>query len=160
MMGDAGMVKDSGAVVVSPGQCGTVTCAAPADPLMAFRTILMQTSPVACCLDKATETCGLAPSAGATCEAPAVADTTCPSIDLGAIAGIVGGALPGAFGCCTKEGKCGVEGGIFGRGCVENSEAATLVSGIPLVGGFLMIPAPVVCGLLTDGGAEDAGSAN
>jgi hypothetical protein len=99
-------------------------------------------------------------SAGATCEAPAVADTRCPGINAGAL-----GALAGNMsmaGCCVDN-ACGQDGALFGRGCVENTQAKGMISAIPLVGTLLTIPPSRACDapptMTTDGdaGVDDAG---
>jgi hypothetical protein len=106
-------------------------------------------SPVACCLSESSGACGTAPMTGGTCEAPATNDTRCPSVDLGPAAAFAGNM---GFGCCTSSGQCGIDGAVFGRGCVPNTEAKTMLAGIPLVGMFLTVPAPQACE-----GGSDAG---
>lgn len=102
--------------------------------------------PVACCFDGASSQCGVSMS-GATCEAPATADTRCPGIDLQALGGLAGGLPIGNVmtGCCTAAGMCGLDGALFGRGCVENGEAKSMLGMVPLIGTLLPIPAPIAC---------------
>jgi hypothetical protein len=119
---------------------------------------------VACCLDVAKGTCGSAAATGATCEPPSVPDTRCPGVDLGGLGAIAGGATAGLgnlmTGCCTPTGACGLDGSIFGRGCVENGEAKAMIGAIPLIGTLLMLPPPLQCNRpqdSSDGGTDDAG---
>jgi hypothetical protein len=99
--------------------------------------------------------------AGAACEAPAKPDTRCPGFSLGGIGAAAGGAALGALamGCCTPSNQCGLDGAIFGRGCVENGEVKTMLGAIPLIGTFLTTPPPMACDHppLDDAGAADAG---
>jgi len=108
--------------------------------------------PVACCLDAAAGRCGTAAMAGAACEAPAQPDTRCPSIALGATLG------GGGFGCCTQSGQCGVDGSLFGRGCVENAQAMMNLADLPVIGPLIMIPPPMACDAAGgDGGVDEDG---
>jgi hypothetical protein len=69
-----------------------------------------------------------------------------------------GDAMP-MPGCCVAN-KCGLDGALFGRGCVENAEAKALLSAIPFVGGLITVPPARACDAPTDaadGGTEDAG---
>jgi hypothetical protein len=115
--------------------------------------------PAPCCLDETAEKCGIAASAGATCEAPAVADNRCPGINLGAAGGLAGGGAS-MVGCCIDN-ACGQDGAMFGRGCVENSVAKTMLGGIPLIGSLLMVPGARACDAVPDdhdAGVDDAGT--
>ncbi|HET6334648.1 MAG TPA: hypothetical protein VFG30_15605 [Polyangiales bacterium] len=119
---------------------------------------------VACCFDEAKGTCGSAAATGATCEVPSTPDTRCPGVDLGALGAAAGGAAAGLgnlmTGCCTPTGACGLDGSIFGRGCVENSEAKAMIGAIPFVGTLLNLPPALQCDRpqdLNDAGTDDAG---
>jgi len=125
-----------------PVMCGTMTCQAPASPFAMFAALapgLLPPPPVACCMT-ATTTCGLAPMTNAMCEARAMPDPRCAGVGL-SIPGMMGGA-PVAAGCCNAMSRCGVDGSAFGRGCVENAEAATMLGQLA---GFLSVPAPKAC---------------
>lgn len=126
-----------------PVMCGAVTCSPPSNPLGAFAGAAggLLPSPVACCLDQAAGTCGVAMSAGGACAALATPDTRCPSIDLGMFAALAGNL---GFGCCTDMNQCGIDGALFGMGCVENSQAQTMLAGGGL-GTFLMLPPARAC---------------
>lgn len=144
-----------------PVPCGSQTCNPPSNPLSGLLSsfgggaVSGLPTPVACCLEESSGKCGVATMAGGTCEALAVADARCPGI-----------AAPGGFGgggnmagCCINN-KCGQDGSLFGRGCVENSEAKGMISAIPLVGGLLMLPPSRACDAPqtgADAGVEDAG---
>lgn len=95
---------------------------------------------------------------GATCERPAVADARCPGVDLGQFGMMSGGDGMPMPGCCIDN-KCGLDGALFGRGCVENGEAKATLSAIPFVGGLVMVPAPRACDapVAMDAGTDDAG---
>lgn len=122
--------------------CGTKRCVAPPNLLAAFGFA----PGVACCVDAASSQCGSAVMAGATCEAPAVADARCPALNLAALAALGGGAVPTSLnGCCTPDEMCGLDGALFGRGCVENAEIASTLSTIPFVGALFRIPAARTC---------------
>jgi hypothetical protein len=146
----------------APVACGRAQCPAPVGLLSAFPTGVP--APVACCVDASKGTCGSAAMAGAACEPVAIADTRCPGIDLGALAMLGGGAAQGGTmmmsGCCI-ENACGLDGALLGRGCVENGQAASMLSGIPLIGTLIAVPAPRACDapaeMQLDAGAEDAG---
>ena len=133
-------------------------CSQPANPLSALTggmpLPIALPMPVACCADESTGTCGTAAMAGAMCEIPATPDSRCPGISLGALGGAAAGGLGMlAGGCCTPSGQCGLDGMIFGRGCVDNSEVQGLLG--PL-GGFIMLPVARAC----DAPQEDAGTAD
>jgi len=146
----------SGPVTV---RCGSAQCAAPVSLLSAFPTGLP--APVACCVDTSKGTCGTAAMQGAACEPVAVADTRCLGIDLAALGGAAPGGGMTAGGCCINN-ACGLDGALFGRGCVENGEAARMLSSIPVIGGLIAVPAPRACDappvVERDAGSEDAGS--
>jgi hypothetical protein len=119
-------------------------------------------TPVACCVDEAKGMCGSAASEGATCEIPPTPDTRCPGVNLGALGAAAGGATAALgnlmTGCCTLAGQCGLDGSIFGRGCVENGEAKAMLGAIPLIGTLIMTPAAIACDHpVDDAGAGDAG---
>lgn len=85
---------------------------------------------------------------GVECDVPAKPDHSCPGVDLSAITALVDGLGEGAqramTGCCTK-GACGLDGDLFGRGCVENSDAKRMLSMVPLVGPLIHVPDPRPC---------------
>ena len=150
--GTAGGAAGSGPVTV---RCGSAQCAAPVTLLSAFPTGLP--APVACCLDSGKSTCGTAAAPGAACEAVAVADTRCPGIDLGALGGAAQGGTMMLSGCCIDN-ACGQDGALFGRGCVENGEAKSMLSAIPFVGTLIAVPAARACDAPPDEpGDQDAG---
>ena len=140
-------------------------CAPRSNPLTSLigglGAVISLPSGVPCCQDASLGICGAAASEGAACELFAAPDTRCPSIDLGALGAAAGGAAAGplnAFGCCTANGACGLDGSLFGRGCVENSEARALLGMIPLVGSLIPLPPPLACDRpLDDAGTPDAG---
>jgi hypothetical protein len=108
--------------------------------------------PIACCIGSETASvCGTAPSATGTCEPRAADDPRCPSIDPGSLIMFSGGAING---CCTADNACGVDGALFGRGCIENAEAAVELGMIPFLGSSIKVPAPSACAPVT---GEDAG---
>ncbi|MEY4583465.1 MAG: hypothetical protein RL701_8168 [Pseudomonadota bacterium] len=132
----------------APIACGSKQCSPPANPFAAIlgggatTGISLPGIPqaVACCLDSAAGTCGVGTEGGA-CEAPAVADPRCPSLDLGPLGSFIGG---GALGCCINN-ACGQDGSLFGRGCVENKEAASMIGAIPLIGQMAQVPGSRAC---------------
>jgi hypothetical protein len=161
----------AGTLAPEPVACGSSMCTPRPNPLTALLGMFGMggqlpglPSPVACCLDESTGACGTAAMAGATCEAPAVADSRCMGFSLGALGAAAGGANAGlgnlASGCCTPSGMCGLDGSIFGRGCVENGEAKAMLGALPFIGTLLMVPAPIACDhpiITEDAGTEDAG---
>lgn len=162
----AGSSGSAGAATPAPQpvSCGSATCNPPTNPLTSLLSsfgggVMGLPTPVACCLDESAGKCGVAMGAGAMCEAPAVADPRCPGIAAGGLAGGMNTA-----GCCIAN-ACGQDGSLFGRGCVENSEAKGMLSAIPLVGSLLTIPPSRACDappVVTnpsggDAGVEDAG---
>jgi hypothetical protein len=159
--GGAGGAAGSGPAAV---RCGSAQCPAPVSLLSAIPIPTGIPAPVACCVDESKATCGTAAMPGATCEPVAVADTRCPGIDLGALNMLAGGAAPGGemmmSGCCIDN-ACGLDGALFGRGCVENGEVASMLSGIPLISTLVSVPAPRACDAPPDteldAGSEDAG---
>jgi hypothetical protein len=80
---------------------------------------------------------------GGTCEPPAVADSRCPGLNLGAAAGALGGA--GMMSGCCLDNQCGQDGSLFGRGCVENSQVKSMISAVPLIGTLAMVPPALAC---------------
>jgi hypothetical protein len=135
-------------------RCGSKQCAAPQSAL----AVLGLPAPIACCADESKSTCGSAATAGAMCELPAVADARCPGIDLGQLGAMNGMPAMQMSGCCIDN-KCGLDGALFGRGCVENGEAKSTLSAIPFVGNLIDVPAPQACDAppAADGGTDDAG---
>jgi hypothetical protein len=137
--------------------CGSATCMAPPNLLAGLPIPTGIPAPVACCVDEESGQCGSAASEDAECEPPATADARCPGIDLGAL-GMLGGtgmmtpAEP-MSGCCTPDDQCGLDGALFGRGCVENDQARMLLGGIPFIGGLIDIPPAQAC----DAPEQDAG---
>jgi hypothetical protein len=127
-------------------ECGTFLCTGPMASLSSlFGGIVAMPQP--CCFDAEQGTCGYAANSGSTCEAIAVPDDRCPSIDLTASAGSTLAAQLGVnsvAGCCMNN-MCGVDGALFGRGCIENSEAKVMLSGVPLIGGLVQVPDPQPC---------------
>ena len=132
-----------------PVACGETMCYPPSNPLSGIIGMfgggqLGGAIPmaVACCLDESAGKCGISTSPTATCEAPAVVDTRCPAANLGMLGPLLG--ANSMAGCCIDN-KCGQDGKIFGRGCVENSQAKAMVSAVPLVGSMFMFPASQAC---------------
>jgi len=162
----AGTSGSAGSTTPPPPQpvaCGTATCNPPSSPLSGLLSafgggVSGLPTPVACCLDESSGKCGVAMAAGAACEASAVSDKRCPGIDASGLGALGGGAS--MVGCCIDN-ACGQDGALFGRGCVENSQAKSMISAIPLVGGLLTIPAARACDApppsTEDAGVEDAG---
>ncbi|HKP60484.1 MAG TPA: hypothetical protein VJV78_27345 [Polyangiales bacterium] len=140
-----------------PVPCGSTMCYPPQNPLSGLLGGMMLPiqlpSAAACCIDESKGTCGTAAAVGATCEARATPDSRCPGVNLGAFGGAAAG-LTGLFSpCCTASNQCGLDGMLFGRGCVENSEVGAMLG--PL-NGFLMLPPARAC----DAPQEDAGAAD
>ena len=138
-----------------PVACGAAQCTRPtnlAADLLTKVTGLPMTGAetVACCLDEEEGICSSAASLGASCDTVAVMDTRCPGVDLSALADLVGGLFDSTqdakIGCCT-HGACGLNGQIFGRGCVENAEAKRMLSVVPVIGPLINVPAPRACEL-------------
>jgi hypothetical protein len=132
--------------------CGGKECAPPPAGLSALAGSLPIQGvpiPIACCVD---DMCGTAPSAMGSCEPRALADARCPEIDPGALLmQFSGGAIAG---CCTAGNACGVDGALFGRGCIENGEAAIELGMIPFLGSTITVPPARSCDpeLSADGG--------
>ena len=148
-------------VVAESVPCGPMRCAQPATLLPAGMPIpipMPMPMPMACCFDKAAGECGIT-TALPDCMKLAVPDTTCPSIDFSALAAFLppGGTM--GAGCCTADGQCGIDGSSFGNGCTENSEAAAMLSAMPLIGSLIIIPPPQPCGVGADGGTAAVRSA-
>jgi hypothetical protein len=129
-----------------PVPCGETMCTLPSNPLSGLISMAAPflggalPTPAACCVDEATAACGVSMSAGGTCEPLAIPDTRCPKADLGAIGQFIGGAVRP----CCLDNKCGQDGALFGRGCVDNSQVASMLG--PLAqGGMVMFPAPQAC---------------
>lgn len=136
-------------------ECGAKQCIAPsnvAGDLLRGVTGLEITvpDPSPCCIDEAAELCGSASGPGMACDTPAVAEASCPGIDLSALASLVGGlgkkAESAMIGCCT-HGACGLDGALFGRGCVENADAKRMLSNVPIVGALITVPPPAACAM-------------
>lgn len=151
-----------------PVSCGSTMCFPPSNPLAGLLpagTIPTNILPmsVPCCVDADSGRCGTAPSAEATCEPPAVSDARCPGLML--TLGGLGGAGMNMPGCCIDN-MCGLDGALFGRGCLENSQASSMLSGAPLIGMFVRAPPSLACDRPIepppttndrDAGADDAG---
>ena len=138
-----------------PVSCGDALCMRPkniaADLLMSVTGLPMTgADTVACCLDEAEGICSAAASVGASCDTVATMDNRCPGVDLSALADLVGGLVDmtrdAMIGCCT-HGACGLDGRIFGRGCVENEEAKRMLSVVPVIGPLIDVPPPRACDL-------------
>lgn len=160
---DASAVSLAGAAVSPPLACGPSECVRPkniaADLLMSVTGLPMTgAETVACCLDEGEGVCSAAASAGASCDTVAVSDNRCPGVDLSALADLVGGLFDmtrdAMIGCCTHD-ACGLDGKIFGRGCVENADAKRMLSAVPVIGPLIKVPPPRPCALSpeTDGDA-------
>lgn len=135
-------------------RCGNKQCAPPANPL----ALLGLPASLACCADSSKNVCGIHATEDAACEPLASADMRCPGVNLGALAAFAGDAAAGLMtGCCTAQNQCGLDGALFGRGCVENAEAETLLGSIPFIGGLVAVPAARACNGSSTGGDEDAG---
>jgi hypothetical protein len=150
----------AGAPAPKPVPCGSNTCYPPPNALsgllggMALPIALPM--PAACCVDESKGTCGTAAMEGAACEVMATPDPRCPGINLGALGAAAGGLGNLATGCCTASGQCGLNGMLFGRGCVDNAEVGSIFG--PL-GGLIMVPAAMPCDHpQDDAGSSDAGS--
>jgi hypothetical protein len=148
---------------VPPVACGPKECQRPAnlaaDLLMTVTGLPMTgAETVACCLDEEQGVCSSAASVGAACDTVAEMDNRCPGVDLSALSDLVGGLFDSTqdamIGCCT-HGACGLNGKIFGRGCVENAEAKRMLSVVPVIGPLINVPAPRACELSA---GEDAGT--
>jgi hypothetical protein len=136
-------------------RCGDTQCPAPMNLLAALPIPTGLPAPVACCIED-TEQCGTAAMQGATCEPPATPDPRCPDVDLGALARFGGmgmGAEQAMLGCCIDN-QCGLNGALFGRGCIENDEAGATLAAVPFVGSFIAVPPARACDEASD---EDAG---
>jgi hypothetical protein len=98
---------------------------------------------------------------GATCNVPAEPDTRCPDFEIPIE--IPGFPLPAVgVGCCI-ENKCGVDGQLFGGGCIENDSARTMLGAMQPIGALLVDGVPPARGcdeVLEDGGevGEDGGN--
>jgi hypothetical protein len=149
--GGMGMTGTGGmAATAKPIKCGTNTCQPPAGLgglLAGFGGGALGgllPMPVACCMPD--NSCGMAGMANGACEMKATPDMRCPPI--------TGGMGMGA-GCCTDSGQCGVDGALFGRGCVENSMAAAMLGPLST---FIKAPPASACDAEGDAGTEqDAG---
>lgn len=139
----------------APVACGSKECTRPpnlaADLLMKVTGLPMTgAETVACCLDEEVGVCSSAASVGASCDTVAVMDKRCPGVDLSAISDLVGGLFDSTqdamIGCCT-HGACGLNGQMFGRGCVENAEAKRMLNVVPVIGPLISVPAPRACDL-------------
>jgi hypothetical protein len=168
--GAAGQAGSPGPAISEPDPglaCGPNHCSQPFNLVgnllrdaIGFMTSLPPA--VACCFDAEDGVCGTI-AAGGMCEPPAKPDPACPSIDLSALSAIVGGlgsATPsGKSGCCTHN-ACGIDGEIFGRGCIRNEEMTKVVNELPVVGPLIVVPNAVTCVShdAPDPDAPDAGS--
>jgi hypothetical protein len=133
--------------------CGQTQCVAPANiagDLLRSATGLAIIVPdaFACCVDETQGMCGSAAELGGMCDTPAIAETSCTGIDLSSLAALVGGlganGKSAMIGCCT-HGACGLDGALFGRGCVENADAKRMLSAVPLIGALICVPPPAAC---------------
>jgi hypothetical protein len=147
----------TGGTAPAPLECGSASCVAPTSVLSALP--LGIPAPVACCVDEGAGECGSAESEGATCEPAATEDERCPGVDLSALGALAGAAAGGMqmTGCCTPDNACGLDGALFGRGCVENSAAQAQLGAIPLIGSVIAIPAARACDAPPAPIDEDAG---
>jgi hypothetical protein len=147
----AGSSGASGSGPVGPQRvsCGDNTCYPPTNPLTGLLGSLGNLGNLgnlipmayACCLDEGAGTCGISASEGGACEAKATTDPRCPGVSLGALGGAAGG---GMAGCCIDN-HCGQDGTMFGRGCVENTQAAAMLQAIPLIGTLAQLPGALAC---------------
>lgn len=64
-----------------------------------------------------------------------------------------------ASGCCIDN-ACGLDGALFGRGCVDNEQAAKMLSGIPFIGTLISVPGPRACDAEQEDEELDGGSPN
>jgi len=167
--GQAGTAGTAGtAPVAMPVPCGDIMCnPPPPSPLAGLGAMIPgggAALPVAmaCCIDDATEECGYTAMAGATCEPPATEDERCDSVDTTSFGALGMGFA--AFGCCTQDNQCGVDGTTFGRGCVPNEEASSMLMALPLVGPFIanigLIPEARACDDPGDGGVDESDAGN
>lgn len=169
--GSGGSAGNAPLMPPPPVPCGSVMCPAPSSALTGIANMFggaalagLLPRPVGCCLDEAEGKCGLAMMDGAMCEAPAVPDKRCPAANLGMLGPLLG--ANSMSGCCIDN-KCGQDGRIFGRGCVDNAAAAQMLNGLPLGaiggGGMMMsafppaqaCDAPVMTPNDADGGVAD-----
>jgi hypothetical protein len=143
-----------------PVACGSAMCTPPSNPLSGIASMFGGgaaaglPSAAACCLDESKGTCGITTGMGAACEALATPDPRCPAADLGMLGAFLGGG--GMAGCCIDN-MCGQDGKMFGRGCVPNSQAMSMVSSLPLVGGMIKFPPSLACDRPADKTGDDAG---
>lgn len=141
-------------------KCGSKQCAPPAN-ILAGLPLGIPLS-VACCADSSTGLCGAAAAAGELCEPPAKVDARCPGVNLGGLGAIAGGGMmvpaDAMNGCCTPDNACGLDGALFGRGCVENGEVAAVLGAIPLLGSLIMVPASRACDAPPADDAADGGA--
>ena len=140
-----------------PVACGATQCNAPANPLSAILGSFgggafsgLVPSPQACCLDESAGTCGVTIE-GSACEELAIVDTRCPKASLGMLGGLVN------IQPCCLDNQCGQDGRLFGRGCMENSQVASMLGPLAAGGGF-MFPASQACDAPMP--AVDAGTPN
>ena len=145
-----GSAGSTGLAPIPPVPCGSIMCSAPSSPITAIANMFgggalagALPRPAGCCLDEATEKCGLAEMAGGTCSAPAVVDTRCPAANLGMLGPLLG--ANSMAGCCI-ENKCGQDGRIFGLGCVDNAQVGSMLGQLgALAGGMFMVPPAQAC---------------
>jgi hypothetical protein len=127
-----------------PVACGTTQCNPPANPLSGILSSFgggafsgLVPTPQACCIDESAGTCGVTIEGGA-CEELAIVDTRCPKANLGML-----GSFVNIQPCCLDN-QCGQDGRLFGRGCVENSQVASMLGPLAQGGGFTF-PASQAC---------------
>jgi hypothetical protein len=136
----------SGGVISSSGTGGTTM---PAMRIPCGQNSCAPSSPLglpACCADQTIGMCGT--MMGNSCSLPPKVDPSCPSVTI-PIAGEVGS-------CCADNDKCGLDGSLFGMGCVDYK---ALTSSLGVLGGVLTLPPEQGCGE-SEGDAgpdEDAG---
>lgn len=138
----------SGVTMPEPVDCGANKCYPRANPLSgiigmagpALGNLLPMALP--CCVDEEKGACGTTMTMGGTCEPPAISDSRCPGLDLSAAGNLAGGLM--MSGCCLDN-QCGQDGSLFGRGCVENSQVMSMLSGIPLIGTLARVPPALAC---------------
>lgn len=146
--GGSGGTGGTGGSTATAVPCGDTTCTA-TDPFMGLGAMFGLPGPMACCVDEAASTCGMVNMMTSMCAVPPpppTPDPSCPGVSAGGMM---------MNGCCV-DGQCGVDGTVFGMGCVENASAAQQIMAIPLIGGFIMIPPPQACGAGGDDGGTDS----
>lgn len=128
---------------------------------------LAMTCSTGCCIDDTK--CGVKNPAltGPDCveqNQPGEASAQCPEVPVVLVSAIVSTLAGGPIavpipGCCRTDGKCGLDLGYLGMGCVERSAAALGTDVTPPDGGTAMLESiPCTPGAGgNDGGADDGG---